>query len=117
MYDPLGLYSPVTLRGKLFLQGPWNQRIALDKHLTDQDKIQWYTIHEDLKLLADCCFPRHIGLGMKGKARYQLLVFYDASKYAYAAAVYLHQESQDQCKVDLIFSKTRLIPNKTITIP
>ena len=67
IYDPLGLYSPVTLRGKLFLQGLWNQRIAWDKHLTDQDKIQWCTIHEDLKLLADCCFPRHIGLGMKGK--------------------------------------------------
>ena len=32
IYDPLGLYSLVTLRGKLFLQGLWNQRIALDKH-------------------------------------------------------------------------------------
>ena len=85
--------------------------------LTDQDKVQWCTIHEDLKLLADCCFPRHIGLDMKGKARYQLLVFCDASKHAYAAVVYLLQESQNQCKVDLIFSKTRLVPNKTITIP
>ena len=117
IYDPLGLYSPVTLRGKLFLQGLWNQRIAWDKHLTDQDKIQWNAIYEDLKQLANCYFPRHIGLDKTLKSRYQLLVFCDASKYAYAAVVYLLQESQDQCKVDLIFSKTRLVPNKKITIP
>lgn len=49
---------------------------------------------------------------------YQLLVFCDASRNAYAAAVYLRQEIQEKgCKVDLIFSKTRLVPNKQITIP
>lgn len=117
IYDPLGLYSPITLRGKLFLQSLWNQRIAWDKHLTEQDKIQWYAIHEDLKLLANCHFPRHIGFDLRQRAKYQLLVFCDASKYAYAAAVYLLQESQDCRRVDLIFSKTRLVPNKTITIP
>ena len=56
IYDPLGLYSPVTLRGKLFLQDLWNQRIAWDKHLTEQDKIQWFAIHKDLKLLANCYY-------------------------------------------------------------
>ena len=80
IYDPLGLYSPVTLRGKLFLQDLWNQRIAWDKHLIDQDKIQWDAIHEDLKQLANCFFPRHIGLDKTLKSRYQLLVFCDASK-------------------------------------
>ena len=38
VYDPLGLYSPVTLRGKLFLQGLWNQKIAWDKHLSERDR-------------------------------------------------------------------------------
>ena len=113
VYDPLGLYSPVTLRGKLFLQGLWNQKIAWDKHLSERDRIQWYGIHEDLKLLANCQFPRHIGLDKK----YQLLVFCDASRYAFAAAIYLLQECQDQHRTDLIFSKTRLVPNKKITIP
>ena len=117
IYDPLGLYSPVTLRGKLFLQGLWNQKIAWDKRLEEQDKIQWYVIHEDLKLLANCYFPRHIGLDQRGKTEYQLQVFCDASKCAYAAAVYLLQESQDRRRVDLIFSKTRLVPSKKITIP
>ena len=117
VYDPLGLYSPVTLRGKLFLQGLWNQKIAWDKHLSERDRIQWYGIHEDLKLLANCQFPRHIGLDKKGSTKYQLLVFCDASRYAFAAAVYLIQECQAQRRTDLIFSKTRLVPNKKITIP
>ena len=102
----LGLYSPVTLRGKLLLQDLWNPRIAWDKHLTEQDKIQWFAIHKDLKLLANCYFTRHIGLDERRTTRYQLLVFCDASKYAYAAVVYLLQEDQDQQRVDLIFSKT-----------
>ena len=117
VYDPLGLYSPVTLRGKLFLQGLWNQKISWDKHLSERDRIQWYSIHEVLKLLANCQFLRHIGLDKKGSTKYQLLVFCDASRYAFAGAVYLLQECQDQRRTDLIFSKTRLVPNKKITVP
>ena len=117
VYDPLGLYSPVILQGKLFLQGLWNQKIVWDKHLSERDRIQWYGIHEDLKLLANCQFPRHIGLDKKGSTKYQLLVFCDASRYSFAAAVYLLKECQDQRRTDLIFSKTRLVPNKKITIP
>ena len=117
IYDPLGLFSPVTLRGKLFLQDLWNQKISWDKHLSEQDKRQWYVTKEDLKELANSLFPRYIGLDQRRTVDYQILVFCDASKYAYAAAVYLIQESEDSCRVDLIFSKTRLVPNKKITIP
>ena len=51
-------------------------------------------------------------LDQKRMIEYQILVFCDASKYAYGAAVYLRQEKEDSCRVDLIFSKARLVPNK-----
>ena len=105
----------MILREKLFLQRLWNQKIAWDKHLSEGDRIQCYGIHEDLKLSTNCQFRRHIGLDKKGSTKYQLLVFCDASRYAFAAAVL--QECQDQRRMDLIFSKPRLVPNKKITIP
>ena len=118
IYDPLGLFSPVTLSGKLFLQTSWSKKFPWDKHLSMEDKTQWNIINEELKELSQCYFPRHIGLNENGKLSYQLLVFCDASKSAYAAAAYLRQEiEKEYCRVDLIFSKTRLVPNKQITIP
>ena len=117
IYDPLGLFSLVTLRGKVFLQNLWNQKISWDTQLSADDKSQWDILFEDLKELECCQFPRYIGLKQGKDVSYQILVFCDASKYAYAATVYLLQETSNERRIDLIFSKTRLAPNKQITIP
>ena len=50
-------------------------------------------------------------------ATYQLVGFCDASKHAYAGVVYLYQKIGKTCKVDLVFSKLRLAPNKAVSIP
>ena len=117
IYDPLGLFSPVTLRGKVFLQSLWNQNISWDTQLSGEETTKWATLCEDMKELSNCHFPRYIGVEQEEKTKYQLLVFCDASKYAYAATVYLLQETTYLRRIDLIFSKTRLAPNKKITIP
>ena len=41
VYDLLGLFSPVTLQGKIFLQALWNKRLKWDVPLPVQDEIQW----------------------------------------------------------------------------
>ena len=47
-----------------------------------------------------------------------LVCFCDASSCAYVANVYLLQANgTNECKSDLIFSKTRLVPLKKMTIP
>ena len=46
-----------------------------------------------------------------------ITVFCDASKYAYAATVYLHQQTSGMCINNLIFLKARLAPNQEISIP
>lgn len=71
----------------------------------------------DLYELINCRFPRYIRFDGQCDTIYRLMTFCDASQYAYAAAVYLHQEHKHDRKVDLIFSKTRLAPNKKISIP
>ena len=119
MYDPLGLFCPVTLQGKLFLQELWNKKLSWDDKLSSKDKEKWNKIKEDLKNLPKCRFPRYIGITQKNqdKTTYQLVGFCDASKHAYAGVVYLHQRIGKTCKVDLVFSKLRLAPNKTVSIP
>ena len=62
-------------------------------------------------------FPRYIGLDQKEMVEYKILVFCDASKYTFGAIVYLRQENEVSCRIDLIFSKARLVPNKKISIP
>ena len=82
-----------------------------------QDEIQWLKIETNLRELSNCYIPRYIGLCGDHKPTSQLLVFCDASKYAYAATVYLRQQTSDMCITNLIFSKARLAPNQEISIP
>jgi len=44
---------------------------------------------------------------------YELVVFCDASKKAYATVIYLRVEYQDKVKVNLVFSKMRLVSVNT----
>ena len=39
VYDQLGLFSPVTLLGKIFLQTMWNKNIPCDKPLQEHDEL------------------------------------------------------------------------------
>ena len=117
VYDPLGLFSPVTLQGKIFLQTLWNEKLAWDDPLPEKEKMKWLKIDTDLREISDCHIPRYIGLPDSEKRSSQLLVFCDASKNAYAATVYLRQQTDSRCMSNLIFSKTRLAPKKEISIP
>ena len=91
--------------------------MSWDDTLSSQDIAQWYEIEEDLKRLPSSTFDRYIGIQHTGKCIYQLIDFCDASIYAYAATVYLHQSCGNIRKVDLLFSKRRLAPNKQLSIP
>ena len=121
VYDPLGLFSPVTLQGKILLQSLWNKKISWDEQVPIDDQREWLKIDTDLQEIPDCKISRYTGPdsepGIGNKTNNQLLVFCDASKYAYAAAVYLRQEDSEKVTNSLIFSKASLTPNKDISIP
>lgn len=52
------------------------------------------------------------------KDAFELLSFTDASRYAYAAVIYLKSMVNDESDVDFVFSKTRLAPiDDNLTIP
>ncbi|CAC5402676.1 unnamed protein product [Mytilus coruscus] len=106
IFDPLGFFSPVTLLGKLLLQTLWSKKVEWDFKLSENDCELWKEIAFDIKQIQTHTFDRNIGLD--GKCSYQLLCFCDASTKAYACAIYLRHETDESCRVDLIYSKTRL---------
>lgn len=57
VYDPLGLFSPVTLQGKIFLQSLWNKKIPWDEQVPTEDQNQWLKIDTDLQELLCCKIP------------------------------------------------------------
>ena len=78
-----------------------------DEPLDENDKERWMSLTKDLKELSNVQLPRFVG-NKKG----QLLGFCDASKKAYATAIYLRTLIDDKVHVNLIFSKTKNAPKE-----
>jgi len=114
VFDPLGLLNPVVLNGKLFLQQLWNKGLDWDEKLEGEQIDQWQEIEQDLRQLHTIKLPRYVGLE---DASYRLVCFCDASKDAYAVAVYLCQNKNNLCKSDLVYAKSRVAPKKELSIP
>ena len=106
IFDPLGLFSPVTLLGKHFMQTLWNKKDEWDFKLSEEDCKIWQGIAKDIQQIPTHTFNRFIGLD--GKGTYQLLLYSDASLKAYASVIYLRYETMESCTVNLIFSNSRL---------
>ena len=112
IYDPLGWVSPLTVRGKMFIQTLWKEKMGWDQKLNpDQIKV----IHDilvDLRRVTEFVFPRHILY-----EHTELHVFTDASSRAYGAAVYTVNDTRTQS--NLLMSKARVAPCKEgrLTIP
>ena len=89
IYDPLGWVSPLTVRGKIFMQTLWKEKMGWDQTLNpDQIKVI-RDILVDLRRVDEFFFPRHIL-----HEHTELHVFTDASSRAYGAAVYTVKEGR-----------------------
>ena len=108
VFDPLGLLTPLTLLGKLFLQKLWRLNQSWDDPLSDDLLGEWNNIVESFWRISSLKISRFIGIVNEGTK--QLLVFCDASMRAYATAIYLRIDDGNQCQINLLFSKVRLVP-------
>ena len=113
LFDPLGYLSPTTMKMRLFLQKLWTKEKKSDDTMEDDEIEKWKQIVEETKELSTIEIPRYIG-----SKNNQLICFCDASKNAYATAIYLKsQDEEGNCRVNLIFSKSRIAPKKAMSRP
>jgi len=61
MYDPMGLVTPVTVRGKILLQELWKEGRGWDDPVSDEISKKFREYYAELPQLADFRVPRAYG--------------------------------------------------------
>ena len=117
VYDPMGIISLITLKFKLLIQELWRTKVCWDDEVPDDIKTEWDRIIDNLSRLHTITINRWIGLENEDKKKYELITFTDASKHEYAAVAYLRISDGISRRTNLMFSKCRLSPIKSISIP
>jgi len=108
IFDPLGLVTPVLFYGKVFIQDLWREGLTWDEPLPEILSNEYSSVLQKLKGIPQLKVPRFIG-HVSDDCNYDLVVYCDASKKAYATLIYLRVEYQEKVKVNLVFSNMRLV--------
>uniref|UniRef100_A0ABD2WYZ5 Integrase catalytic domain-containing protein n=1 Tax=Trichogramma kaykai TaxID=54128 RepID=A0ABD2WYZ5_9HYME len=115
MFDPSGWIAPVLISMKIFMQSLWLLTKEWDTPLPASEVERWRAFERDLQVLATIVIPRWTGI-LSG-TYLELHGFADASKFAYAAVLYVRVLYHGQARVTLLASKTKVAPLKTLSIP
>jgi len=117
LFDPIGFTCPVSLCPKLLLQQCWALKGEWDEEVPDDVRKGFLRWLQDLPLLQEVKIPRWL-MGVSERVlSCSLHTFCDASKMAYAAAVFIRFEYSSCVQVQLIQAKSRVAPVKVVMIP
>ena len=109
-YDPLGLLTPVTIRGKLLMKRVWELKVDWDEILP-VEYVNWMNdLLKDLNELHNIKFPRCV---IESGREYELHMYCDASQVAYGACGYIVSDEMAY----LFMSRSRIAPARERTIP
>ena len=110
VFDPLGVYSPIMLQGKLIIRKLCQQLVDWDQPISPEISKLWSKLCDSFSEVSQTSFDRRT---FNSDAPVKLFLFADASKEAYGCAMYAVQGDYSS----LIFSKTKVSPIKEKTLP
>ncbi|MEL6606114.1 MAG: reverse transcriptase domain-containing protein [Cyanobacteria bacterium J06614_10] len=110
LFDPLGFFSPINIRGRKLLQEAWRLKFPWDEILPSDLASQWPTIAADLNQLHQFSLPRSV---CQMDLPAHLVVFSDSSERAYGAVAYVVTNGDS----NLLMSRARVTPLKSRTLP
>ncbi|XP_071035359.1 uncharacterized protein [Parasteatoda tepidariorum] len=115
LYDPLGLFTPFTIIGKILLQDTWILGINWDEILPTNLATMWHTVTTQLDAICSKEIPRYIGISSLDS--FNIHMFCDASERAYGAVLYVVTSHNNQSSIHLVCSRNRLTPIKRVSLP
>ena len=117
-FDPLGLLTPFTITLKTLFQETWRDKYEWDSVLPDEMQRKVEKWIQDLETISQWKIPRRIASQPWNDLKNaELIVFADASPRAYGCCVYLKTQATNTKSVNLIMSKAKVAPLKTVTLP
>uniref|UniRef100_A0ABD2X9A7 Integrase catalytic domain-containing protein n=1 Tax=Trichogramma kaykai TaxID=54128 RepID=A0ABD2X9A7_9HYME len=116
IFDPLGWIAPTLLIPKLILKELWKEKLNWDAPVPKEVEKKFRAWLDQVSLLKNIKMRRWIFGSSEDVVTYHMFV--DASKDAYAAALYVRvQNPEGQVQTHLVQSKSRVGPSEETTIP
>jgi hypothetical protein len=116
IYDPLSLLSPIFVEAKLILQKLWQLKCDWDDILPSDIEQSFKVFLSNLPFINDIEIPKKV-IRVYPFKDIQLHGFADASTKAYGAVIFRVTDFSDKHYINILCSKVRIAPIKTITIP
>ena len=112
IYDPLGLCLPVHVKSKYLMRDIWSSGCDWDSQIPSDLEETWNSLKRDLDRVTEpkfdrCCYTGEV----------TLVFFCDSSKKGYGFCCYTLSESQGNYCSNLIFSKAKVAPSKSKSLP
>lgn len=119
VYDPLGYIGHFLVFVKILLRNVWMEKSEWDEPITNDLREDWNTWFQLLPRVEEVKIPRHYSTKISKDNNFtiELHTFVDASINAYCAVSYFRIEDQDGIECVLIGAKTKVAPQKLISIP
>ncbi|CAA9999245.1 unnamed protein product, partial [Nesidiocoris tenuis] len=115
-WDPIGLLSPVFIRGRMFLQELWQSNVTWDDVLPLKLNKKWNAYRKQLQVLNNMKISRRVWFGNLQTA--ELHGFCDASEKAFGACIYIRSwNSEGKYISHLVCAKGRVAPLQNLTLP
>ncbi|XP_054259795.1 uncharacterized protein LOC128984491 [Macrosteles quadrilineatus] len=116
LYDLPGFLTPVIFWAKTLIQYLWTTGLTWDEPVPNDVRTKWHSFLEELPIIQELRIPRYISTSLHTAV--QLHGFSDASEKGYTAVVYLRvTDSQENTRLYLIVSKSKVAPLKRIYLP
>ena len=119
IFDPLGLISPMVVRGKVLLQTAVRSKCAWDEIVPSALMQEWNKWLDKMKDISQLRFPRCFSQGdLRTLVECELHFFSDASDIALGCCCYFRFVfSTGEVHVSLLMSKSKVTPMKKMSIP